>query len=220
MTYLASGGILDPLPIFETICFREADAKTQDMFAKRQEVRNNWNPTGTFTPDDLERLVWAAFDMMKDAGQQVIDKALADPQLPGARAELHAARDAIFDQEAKHYEFIQAVKAARAQGITQITALGLKRWIIGAMEVTQAAVFVTAKVACQRPWWLDILVAVLKVFNAAADFIISIPGIIYDATKKALEVVDQIAKIIKWSVIAGVGVGAWWIWNKYLKKKR
>jgi hypothetical protein len=139
--------------------------------------------------------------------------------MPSGRDDLWSAREDIFRQESGQFEYRDAVRAARERGVAQITAPGLKRWIIGAMEVTQAAAFVASKVACERPWWLDFLVGAMKVFIAAADFIISIPGIIYNAAKAAIEVVDKFAQIVKYSMYAGVAVGGWWLWKKYGKKR-
>jgi hypothetical protein len=219
MSYLEPVGVWGFSTNYEH-CIREADTKTQSMYDKREDVRKNWNPTGTFTPDDLQTIVFAAFNMMKEAGTGILDKALADSQMPNDRDELQAARTQIFDQESKMDEYTAVIKEARAQGITQINALGLKGFVLGAMRVTRNAAFVAAKVACERPWWLDYLVGILKVFMAAANLILSIPGIIYNAAKAALEVVDQFAKIVKYSMYAGAAVGGWWVWNKYLKKKK
>lgn len=194
-------------------CVAEADVKTAPMFERRQQVRSNWNPTGTYTPDQLERIVDAAFDMMKDAGQLVLDKALADAQLPSGRDQLMAAREAIFDQEAKQAEYRDAIRNARAAGVTQISAPGLKRWVLGAMEVTQAAVFVAAKVACERPWWFDALVAALEFFMEAADVIVAIAGVVYDAAKTVVKVVDK--DFLKWTLYAGLAIGAWVLYRRW-----
>jgi hypothetical protein len=201
----------------ESTCVREADAKTAPLFEKRQQVRNNWNPTGTYTPGDLERIVDAAFEMMLRAGTQVIDKALADAQLPSGRDQLHAARQAIFDQEAKQTQYRTAIADARARGISQINAPGLKRFVLGAMEVAQAAVFVTAKVACERPWWLDVLASAMRFFIAAADVILSISGSLYDAAKEAVELAEWLASVADVALYAGLAFGAWWLYRTVLR---
>lgn len=219
--YLATGAedISEQVDIFEASCLLEADAKTAEMFAKRQEVKTRWNPTGTYTPDQLEAVVDAAFRMMRDAGVMILDKALADPQLPSGRSELTKARNEIFDQESKQFVYRDAIRDARAKGVEQISAPGLKSFVIGAMEVTQAAAFVAAKVACRRPWWLDVLVAALRIFKAAADFILSIPGIIYNAAKAAVKAAETIGTIIKYSLYGGVAIGAWWLYKKYGRRR-
>ena len=228
MTYLPAGeGILDYLSggsqqisPFEAICVVEADQKTAPMFAKRQEVKQRWNPTGTYTPDQIEEVVDAAFRMMRDAGVMILDKALDDPQLPSGRSELTKARNQIHDQEAKQFVYRDAIRDARAKGIEQISAPGLKSFVVGAMEVTQAAAFIATKVACQRPWWLDVLVAVLRFFAKMADAIMAIPGIIYNAAKAAVKAAETIGTVIKYSLYAGAAVGAWWVWKKYLRRRR
>lgn len=201
-----------------TPCIRIADEKTAPMFARRQHVRDNWNPTGTYTPDQLERIVNAAFDMMHRTGVNVLDVAIAAPQLDAARQELMAARFAIFDVQGRQQKYRDAIREARANGITQITATDVKRWVLSAMEVTQAAVFVATKVQCETPAWFSILVVALNFFMAAADIIVGIAGVVLDAAKAAIDVFDWLSKenLLKYALVAAVAYGGY----RYMRSKQ
>lgn len=225
---LAVDGFFDPIrgaPFSNSTCFADADARTADMFAKQQDLSKNWNPTGFYTPADMRKVFESAFAMMTAAGA-VLDKAMSGTQDLTSRGQLMDARDSIFDQEGKGLQFSDALRNAAVSHIEIIESTGFKRWVIGCMEVTKAAMFTAHYVACNRSALLDLLVGVLNVLIDAADLLVAVAKVVVGVAKATVELAlelgkqiikipDTIATIVKVSIFAGVALGAYWLWGKH-----
>ncbi len=197
-------------------CILEADASTQGMFAKRQDVAANWNPTGFFSIPQLQLVIDNARQMMI-AANGVIEQATNDLQLPSSRSALMAASSELADQERKVIPFQDAIRDALAKNVEVIEAPTLKRFVIGALEVSQAAMFVVAREACRRPWWLDALATFFGVFTAIANAIISVAGVALKVGQTVLKVADNLDTIVIVGLVGGAALGAYWLWSKFGK---
>lgn len=199
-------------------CLNAANAQTADMFAKRLAVAKDWQPTGYWTPTELQLVVNWGLQMLRAAGN-VVDQAIGEPQLTGARDALTSQRASVLRQEGRAIEFTDALNAAAAKNVDIIESTSLKRWVIGAMAEAEASIVAVSYVGCMQPWFVDAIATFMAVFNAIMPMITAIGHAVLVVGQAVLKIPDTLSTIVTVSLWGGAALGAYWLWTKFGKPK-
>ncbi len=197
----------------DTDCHARAEADSASLLARAQELSKDWNPTGYYTPDEVEKVLKATYAVLSQASD-LLDR--ADAEIPqrdwdgDESDQTHAVAIKRADVLKKFQEaqtFQQAWLKAREQGIALLDAPGLKRWVVNAMVTAANSVFAASYVSCITPWWIGAMRVMAEFFEKA----IAIAKVIGTALKMVgqtiLEVPDTLSTVLtvaKWSLIFGV----------------
>ncbi len=198
--------------IQEVRCVNQANQSPQvaAIDAKTHDLAVNWNPTGFYTPDDLERIV----------NQIIVGGAQARLVLAGAARSTSDAAQVVAqayaylnrnDERAKLYQ--DAIKAARAKGAAAVNAPGLKIWVLQSLvNISQA--YVTVAVLDCRTTWLDTVGAIAEGITSTAKRIGGVAVQATDTIINAAEGAFGATKVLAWGLVAAVTLfGAVFAWR-------
>lgn len=193
-------------------CLDAANTFVGQMDAQTNDLQKNWIPTGIYTIAQVDTIVNATLSMMRDATKRM-DQAEGEPLAQGDRDALRMVRADIQRKMTESLKFVDAMKAARAQGVEYIDAPGLKRWVVYSMNAASNGIVAIYYVLCKRPWFVGALAGFMAVFNAVYAVAKTIVGVAAAIVKTVIRVPDHIGtaiKVAKWGVLAGV---AYWVYT-------
>jgi hypothetical protein len=233
MTYLAKmrpvqrpakRGLGDLLDVLNTItnpgpseiaqCIGQANATTAPLDAKINDLAQNWQPTGFYTPEDIRQLVGSTMAMIVKA-QAVIDQARQAPN--ASQDSLMRTTDDLARAGKSSLDYLSAANDADAQSLRAINAVGFKDWVLSAMGAASSAIGTAAAVACITPWWVGALATFQTAFDALWNTAKQVVGAVLAIGETALKVADELPQfsgLITWGLVLG---GAYWLWHRYLK---
>ena len=187
---------------------------TSSMTSKMSDLQANWNPTGTYAPNDLAALVNKVLAMIAVPYTQV-----AVMQTSGSGPTLDTA--VLSDVATQGQAYLADVQTAKAQGNNAINAPGLKVWVLGAFSAAINMMNTIGSAACERPFWSSALASFESAVADVWNFAKSVGGLALDLAKAAYnttaEAIGFIGWLVKWApwiagglLVAGVG---FYIWN-------
>jgi len=200
-------------------CLTAANAQSAQLLAKASDVSKNWNPTGLYERDQIQRIVQLTLSMLA-SGSSTLDKATAEPMAPGARDALAIKRSAVQRKMSDALTYTAAIGKAMQSGIAVIDAPGLKAWVVNSMIVAADSITAAYYVSCQTPWWVSALAAFQKAFDAVWGVVKQVAGVAAELGQAVLKIPDTVGQIWTMAKWASIGVLAWWAYEnvpKHLK---
>ncbi len=180
--------------------------------AQIDDLANNWNPTGFYTPNQLAQAIAFTLQLTNTTRAAIIE-ATSNLQLPRHIDMLIAAQNEMDKSIGVGGlgtdplgPFDAAVQQARAQGADAVHAEGFKRTVLNVMRATRDAAKTVAVVGCARPWIVSVMQSVSSAFVTLYNFLRAVGGVIKDVVKKVAEVPDMIGTVftvLKWTVLLG-----------------
>jgi hypothetical protein len=224
---------VEALRIFGTsasTCNAKVSSQLAPMDADITDVRNNWKPSGFYTPEQVRQIV--VFGLrVKTSAFVALETAMKQSQIPSHRGLLEKAHaDFNDDRRLDAERFVQGVQAAEAQGIEVIEAQGLKRWVLFMLEAVRSVKGDVLFVDCARPSAIfGVIDALDRASKALVDLVLTVTSTVADAAvavgKAVLKIPDLFSsfvsflKILPWFVVVGggyyIGVRMGWIPAKY-----
>lgn len=197
-------------------CLEIANAKTAELDGTINDLAKNWNPTGFYSPAQVEKLV----DFGTKIGQSALDA------LAGELQEWSATADTLTEERAETTrvmgegeQFRLAAGQARAQGIEVIDAPALRRWVLRVMGHASHAMTAIAQTACLKPSFVVAFQIVSSWTRAAYDFIKTMVEVAAQAGKAILKVPDALGALATVLKIGAIGGLAWFLYSEYEKRK-
>jgi hypothetical protein len=195
---------------------------TSSYQAKIDDLKQNWRPTGIYTPDDLDSIVGKVMGMIN-----VQQNTALQFQTTYDTSYLDSVRDQLIDFGKQAIDYLAATRDARARGVA-VKAPGLRVWVITAMETIVDGMKALGVAACGKPFWLDALGAYDSAIADVWGVAKAIGGVAIELAKDALIVIEQAfgfaAWLAKWApllfgsiVVGGVGYG-FYRWNKRTRR--
>lgn len=194
-------------------CRARAEADEGPLFARAQDLAKNWNPTGFYTPEEVEKVLKATYAVLNQVSD-ILDK--ADKEIPqrdwggdesGQTHVIGLKRADVIAQFKEAEKFQQAWLQAKDQHIDLLDMPGLKRWVVNSMLVAANCVYAASYVLCITPWWMGVLKTMAAFFEDAIDIAKSIGGALKKVGQTVLKVPDTLSTLFtvaKWSLILGV----------------
>lgn len=193
-------------------CMNMADAARQPLLNQTLDLRKNWNPTGFYSVDQVKTILQTTMNALNQS-VGAVDKVAEDPQLPGHRDVLDEARTSMLKVYGQSNDYIGAIRDANAKGIDVIDSEGLREWVLDAFREATSGVFAAAWVACQRPWWIDVLAVYNDVWQRVWSVVKDIVGVVVAVGQAVLAVpatVNAVITYLKWGIVLGLG---YWVYQ-------
>jgi hypothetical protein len=202
-------------------CLASANATVADLDARVNDLAKNWNPTGFYTPAQVNEIVNNAMAVISNA-RGAVSKAGSQAGLaPSAITQLKQSQDDMDRAQQRSLDYLGAATAAQKSGST-VDAPGLKTWVTNTLNAASSA-FVTAHVvSCELPWWVSVAASFLGVLVTVINALKKIVGVAVSAgvglvkvAADAAESLPMIWTIVKWGGLAALGVFAVWKLKEY-----
>jgi len=227
MSYQSADGFFGDLfsPVLSAasdgICQAKAEAAQKPLDDARDEAARSW-PTAThiFRTVDVLALYDQTFAILV-AASHAIDKQAAenvsDKQM--LRAQQSVIQKLIGVGTEKYLIPSQKAQAAR---IEQIDAVDLRKWVLSCMSESATGYFAVALSACNQPWFVKALGAVVAAANAVVEFIKKIVRFVYNTGKAILsipgDIADMVAKAVLIAEVSAVAYVGYYLYKHYYKK--
>jgi hypothetical protein len=195
-------------------CIAQANAEMAPFEAKIDDLIKTWNPTGTYTAQDIRDIVSATM-MVIQQGQAAIDRARLEPN--ASQDSVMRATDDLARAGGRSLDFLQAARDADAGAVAVIEAPGLKRWVTDSMGTASSAMVTASVIGCITPWWVGALSAFQGAFDVGYGVAKRIVGVVIAAGETVLKVADDLPElydILKWGALAAAG---YYVWTRYLR---
>lgn len=205
------------------VCGGDADAAVASMGATIDEFERTWNPTGFYTPDQMQQVVQATYEFSEQALQQarqaLSNVDINDGDHKASASVYEKALDEFNAQSDRGRMFAEAPGKARQAGKKSVDAPGLKLWVIAFMRSTKdysrAAFFLN----CNKSQYERFVRAVNNFLDAAIAIIKKIVGIAIefagDAFKVAGDLLGMLLKLMKYAPYALVLGGGFYLYKQY-----
>lgn len=194
----------------QTACLAQADQVTAALDAKWYGIAQNWNPTGRFSPSDMNAAVAATIKTLNDAQVAVM---FAPQSAEDAGMVISQSLGEINEKLKAAAQYTQAIGQAQATGATVIDSPGFKTWVTSSLVVASGGFATRAILDCNISW--------LQKASDYMDQVWAVVSKIVDVAIKAGETVLDVAddtldayKYLKWGALA---LGAYWILTKVKK---
>lgn len=182
--------------------FSTADLSNTD--ANIIDVRDNWQTTGFYTPEQMMQIISFA-TALKNHAAMALTTAQNVSQLDQHRELLDKAQAGLVASLVSPAPFLAGVNDAQAQGIEIIESQGFKRWIINNLRAARNAEYTTKVVGCARPSFVfGALQALNNAVSALVDFVKTIGRVIVKIGQTVLKIPDIISSMITFVKILGV----------------
>jgi len=170
------------------------------------DVRDNWHPTGFYTPDQMQKIVQFALEV-KGKAHEALAAAEGELQIESHRKALDKALENIQDPLIDPSPFINALHDAFNQQIDVIESQGFKRWIVNVLRAARDAEFTVKMIGCARP---SVLFSVLKALNKAADVLVQFVKLVGTVIAKAGQLILKIPDLLS-SVVSFLKILPWFV---------
>lgn len=170
-------------------------AQTMTWRQKVLELQATWNPSGTYTSDQLRQIVGALMDAV-NAQHNTVMQARAVYNTD-ALAKAEEAYNAIGKQAVDYTQAWQAARAAGGGGAA-VSAPGLKQWVVDTMNAIVGGMRAAEIAACTKPWWLDSLVTFQRYFDVAWNTAKAIVGVAVQLGSKVIDAVEAPLSVLGW----------------------
>lgn len=204
------------------LCAVDPGPDYDSMKAQIQTLKDTWNPTGFFTPDDIfavQGTVLKFVDMANEQLQNAINIKLEG--LPkdafDQGLKLQAAVSTQFGE--KFQPYMDAYKKARANGTRVINAPGLKGWALDTLTAALDAMFYATLLVCTTSGLEIAASAGRDILDKVSAVLLKIGGAIVDAGEAVVDAVDwtfTLLKYAKWGLLIG---GSYYLYTKVVAPK-
>lgn len=195
----------------EIRCVNQANAspQVQRLDALTHDLAVNWNPTGFYTPDEVQGLVTK---ILTENAKARITLAAAVYSTSDAATVINQGFAYLKRNDDRAKLYANAVAAARSSGTQVINAPGLKTWALQSLvNISQA--YVTVYALDCRTTWLDTVGAIAEDITAAYKRVGGVAARAGDTILQAAEDVWSLYPALKWIGLAAIvfvgGVFAW-----------
>lgn len=208
-------------PSTTLVCLGAANQATAALDGYTNDLDKNWLPSGYYAPAQVTSVVGQVMGVLSSVGsmlQQQINAAGAATSGYDV-ANLKDSLDKVSRAIGGSVDFTSGAQQATVNGIKQIDAPGLKRWVVSSLSTASAASNAAYVISCQTPGFIAVFNTVASVFQAAWNAIKAIGGILLDVAKDVLKIPDTIGTLItlaKWGAVAG---GAYVVWREFKKSR-
>jgi len=145
-------------------CLTGANASVASLDAQINDLTANWHPSGFYTPAQVQQVIQMGLSIIKQGQQAILDGIAANNGVSSdVTSQLADAQDQL-DRYGQQAADITTTLNPKAD---LVEADGLRRWAIGAMQVTRDALTASAVTSCLRPTWVAIMGAVEGAFASA-----------------------------------------------------
>jgi len=217
------------MPITSASSFRVASCLVDpgpafaEMDAQIQNIKDNWNPTGFYTPDDIDKVQRAVAELVATANDQLQNA--VDIHLEGLpqdafdkgfslRTDLNAW---VVD---KFQPYMDAYKKAKANNVRVVNAPGLKDWAFGTMKAARDLMFYASLLVCSTTGLEIAASAGRDVMQRVSDVIMRVVGAAISAGEAVVDAVDWTFTVLKYAKYAAVVGGAYWLYLQIQKNRR
>jgi hypothetical protein len=226
---IGTGGIITGSDIQnarDITCTADADSSVASMAAEVADLERTWNPTGFYTADQMQTVVFAALNAANGARDNMIAALrqvdIGDSAKAASKREFDSASEALNSSTDKSSVFINAIKDARAKGTRAINAPGLKLWAVqvmrDAVKLSRAAAFLL----CNRSLLERFSTAVNRLIDQAVEIIKKVVGIVLAAGEKALDVAGDLfgllLSVMKFAPYALIAGGGFYLYKRYRER--
>lgn len=201
---------VDVITSDSTECLPAADAATAALDAKWYDIAQNWNPTGNFSPADMDKAITATVKALSDAQVAVM---FAPQTTRDAGEQIAQAIDSIGKRLQQMAPYATAVQDAKNTGATVINSPNFKQWITGSLVDVSAAYATRAVLECQVSW----LQTAQDAIDAVRSIVMRMVDVVVKAADTVLNVTDDIFDAYKYIKYGAIALGVWWLVNKMKK---
>ena len=197
----------DPI-VPQSGCIDDANAQVASLDAQTLDLAKNWNPTGFYSPADVQRLVTQTMALISSATDAV---GQAPRSTADAETQIQQALDTLFQKGQKALVYTQAIGDAAKQGKDVINASGLKGWVLDSMNAASNALVTSAVLECNTPWLASAVMALAPLFAALAGVAKSVVNAVLKIGETALKIAEDLPEIwtiVKWGTVAAVSIWA------------
>lgn len=199
-------------------CLDQANEQTATLDAKRAELDSTWQPTGLYTPADINSIVGTTQKLISQAIQAIQAAPLSTDDSLQMQKE---ALDHLFAKSQQALAYIQTSNAATASGTPFVQADDLKAWVVSAMGEVSSALVTASVDDCNMDWLASQILIFQGYFDQVVAFCRPIAGAVWNIAKDILKapvvISDLLDKVIKVSLIGG---GAYLAYLLFFDKKR
>lgn len=192
------------------------------MQQKLDELTATWQPTGYYTWQEMADLVDAT---VKLAGQAstMATQFYSGTSTPSAKDRVRAAYTAYNSvAERAMTDYLPAWKDAKAKGQV-IDAPGFRQWVLDDLAAAIKLMRTVELEVCNTPWLVGVLVGISKVFIGVTDIAKRIGNVVLSIGENAVKAVERGGAIVGFLIsiapYAGIGLGAYLLYQKYGKRR-
>lgn len=200
-----------------TDCVDEANSKTAPLDATILDMAKNWNPSGFYSPDQMQALI-AQAQVIEKAARAHLTSASAVATQDARSGTIADAFDKLDASGSRSLDFIQAMNTAKTQGIKIVDAPGLRKWVLDTMSAASNAHVVAYTMECITPSVVTAIIAYQEAFDKAASVVKKVVGVVVSAGDAILHLPDTVADIypyVKWGLLVGAGI---WVFMELRKR--
>jgi hypothetical protein len=190
-------------------CMAFGNLAAAQVTAMRMDLGANWNPTGYYSPDQIEQ-IHQKIKAMADAALSALDKGLAlVNKMPSSEypALLRNERGQLVKAMTDGDRFLVGARRVREHGSGVVDAPDFKQWVLHALGRVDNSVTGTAMIACQQPWWAGLYSGFSKLVSLAWGAIKTVAGVVVSVGEFVASVpatFGGLARFLKWALIIGV----------------
>lgn len=162
------------------------------------DLARNWQPTGYFTIDEVNKIV----STIKQADATALAQVIVAPKTTSdADQVIKQAVDYLARNDSRAQPYVDAAAKAQQQGLRAIYAPGLKTWVLDSMVNISQAYTTAAALACQSTFFDAAANVITGVWNAAKEIGSFALGA-GEGVVKAAEGIVGLLPYLKWVLLA------------------
>lgn len=173
-------------------CPGAASDQTTDIDAKSADLVSNWNPSGYYTPDNMDTIT-AAVQACISMAYTALTNALADvnaSQVSDASDLLNSAQSRLNNVASQTINYITASKSARAVAGQVVAAPALKDWVVECLNASSQAIQYSYLVECEVPSWVNVLGQVIGAADTLYQVASAIVGVVASAAVSVIHAAE------------------------------
>jgi hypothetical protein len=209
-------------PIRTAMCAVDPGPAFVAMDAQIDNIKANWNPTGFYTPEDIQAVRGAVVDFATTANDQF--ETAKNLRVVGISDDAIAERTRVQDLLRvqlvdKFVAYEDAYNKAKSSGTRVINAPGLKDWALDTIQAARNAMYYAALLACTTSVLEVAATTGRDVLQRASDVIMRVVGAAISAGEAVVDAVDWTLTLLKYAKYAAVIGGAYWVFLQIQKSR-
>lgn len=202
-------------------CVNQAQPTVSTIDAKINDLAANWNPTGFYTPDQINTIVQQVLNTTS-AARTALESQMSGSLSSSARSNVMQSIDDIGRAGQRAIDYLNAAKIGKT-----VDAPGFKQWVINSMNAASSGMVTAYVVDCEKPAIFNVMMSFVAVVTVAYNIIKKIAGVALAAgeaalkvAKNAAEAVGALSELLKYAPYVAAAAGAAYLIIKLREVKR
>jgi hypothetical protein len=198
-------------------CLDQANAAVAPLDSQIYNFAKNWQPTGTYHPEEVQAIVLQTMAVVRSASDAVSAAPLSTAD---ARQMTQEALDKLYQAGTDSLRYSQAVSDALANGNDAIEAPDLKQWVLDSLNACSFALVHASVLSCNMPLLATWIIAITPPLQAAIATCLKAIGIAANTAINVLKVPGKILGFVEDVLTYGaIGLGAYLLYRWTKKRK-